>query len=92
MPGAAATKGMLAAGGGAAAMVVGVALCIMGTFSRKSWKQRRRGWSNHDTNDGMGRGRYRSNKPCDIITMDTPGCNMQTQSVQSNTAWEGGEI
>lgn len=31
MPGAVATKGMLVAGGGAADIVVGAALCIMGT-------------------------------------------------------------
>lgn len=47
---------------------------------------------NRDINDGMGRGRYHSDKPCDIIRMDTPGCNMQSQSVQSNTAWEGGNL
>lgn len=47
------------------------------------------GLCNQDRNDGMGRGRYPSNKPCDIIVMDTPGCNMQSQSVQSNTAWKG---
>lgn len=44
---------------------------------------------NRDIHDGMGRGRYHSNKPCNIIMMDTPGCNMQSQSVQSNTAWKG---
>ena len=43
----------------------------------------------HDINDGVGCGRYHSNKPCDIIMMDIPGCNMQSQSVQSNTAQNG---
>lgn len=43
---------------------------------------------NHDINDGMGRGRYHSNKPCDIIMM-YPGGIMQSQSVQSNIEQNG---
>ena len=42
---AVAAKGTLVADGVAADTVVGVAPCIMGTFSRKSWKQHTRGWS-----------------------------------------------
>lgn len=44
MPAAVAANGTLAAGGVAADTVVGVAPCIMGTFSRKPWKQHTEGW------------------------------------------------
>lgn len=47
---------------------------------------------NHNINNGMGCGRYHSNKPCDVIMMNTPGCNTQSQSVQSHTAWNAGKF
>lgn len=42
---AVAAKGTLVAGVVAADTVVGVAPCIMGTFSREPWKRHTGGWS-----------------------------------------------